>query len=121
LSSGGLEIIAFFQSPPEIIKKYAGRQNPPFPVISDPKLKFIIFTVFKNPGPEYLKGFMRFSEWMEVISKGFFHYKPEEELNIMPADFLINPDLTIHTAYYGKDIGDHLSINIIKEFAYREK
>jgi len=35
---------------------------------------------------------------------------------IVPADFLINNDGTIHTAFYGKHIGDHLPIEKIDRF-----
>ena len=35
----------------------------------------------------------------------------------LPADFLIGSDLNIHKAYYGKDIGDRLSIEEIERFA----
>ena len=34
----------------------------------------------------------------------------------LPADFLLNPDLTIARAYYGRDIGDHLPLNEIEQF-----
>jgi len=29
---------------------------------------------------------------------------------MIPADFLIGPDLVIEKAYYGKDIGDHIPV-----------
>jgi len=32
---------------------------------------------------------------------------------MVPADFLIGPDLTVQIAYYGSDIGDHLPIEKI--------
>ena len=35
---------------------------------------------------------------------------------MVPADFLIDPDLTVQVAYYGSDIGDHLPIEKIYEW-----
>lgn len=37
-------------------------------------------------------------------------------MNQLPADFLIGPDLTIHQAYYGKHIGDHIGFADIEKF-----
>ena len=36
--------------------------------------------------------------------------------NLLPADFLLGPDLTIERAYYGRDIGDHLPFSEIEQF-----
>jgi hypothetical protein len=35
---------------------------------------------------------------------------------MVPADFLIGPDLTVQVAYYGNDIGDHLPLEKINEW-----
>jgi thioredoxin-dependent peroxiredoxin len=37
---------------------------------------------------------------------------------MVPADFLIGPDLTVQVAYYGKDIGDHLPVERINGWLY---
>lgn len=36
---------------------------------------------------------------------------------LMPADFLINEDFTIHKAHYGLNLNDHIAIDEIKKFA----
>jgi len=36
--------------------------------------------------------------------------------SMVPADFLISPDLSVQVAYYGSDIGDHLPIVKINEW-----
>jgi len=33
--------------------------------------------------------------------------------SLVPADFLIGPDLTVQVAYYGNDMGGHLPIEKI--------
>ena len=35
---------------------------------------------------------------------------------MVPADFLIGPDLTVEVAYYGSDIGDHLPLEKIYQW-----
>ena len=35
---------------------------------------------------------------------------------MVPADFLIGPDLTVQVAYYGSDISDHLPAEKINEW-----
>jgi len=43
--------------------------------------------------------------------------KIQKDSHILPADFLINADGYIETAYYGQDIGDHISLKQIFAFA----
>lgn len=43
-------------------------------------------------------------------------FNPHNDVTVLPADFLIGPDLVIQTAYYGKDIGDHLPLEEIYRF-----
>jgi hypothetical protein len=37
----------------------------------------------------------------------------------MPADFLINEQGIIETAFYGQDEGDHLPFGIVKDFSLK--
>jgi hypothetical protein len=40
----------------------------------------------------------------------------EGDKALIPADFLIGPDLVIKRAYYGKEIGDHMPLDDIEAF-----
>jgi hypothetical protein len=40
----------------------------------------------------------------------------EGDKALIPADFLVGPDLIIEQAYYGNDIGDHLPLPEIDSF-----
>jgi len=42
----------------------------------------------------------------------------EGDKSIVPADFLIKEDGSIHTAFYGNHIGDHLPIENIPIFEW---
>ena len=53
---------------------------------------------------------------IKAMSKGFLPGKLEGDKALMPADFLIDEDGTILTAFYGKNLGDHLPISKIEEW-----
>jgi hypothetical protein len=61
----------------------------------------------------YLKGI---PTAMIGMLKGFLPAKMEGDLAMIPADFLIDEKGVIQTAYYGINIGDHLSIEQIWTF-----
>lgn len=50
--------------------------------------------------------------------KGFNLPKdPDATESLIPADFLINEDFSIHTAHYGKHLDDHIDFEDMKKFA----
>ena len=116
LQSKGLKIIAFFQSSQESILLYDGVQALPFPVIPDPERQ-----IYKLYGVEssfwgVIQGFLHLGKVIDIFKKKLWPKKIEGDINLIPADFLINPDLTIHTAYYGTDIANHLPLSKVREF-----
>ncbi|KAA3647018.1 MAG: AhpC/TSA family protein [Chloroflexi bacterium] len=113
----GLYVLAFFQSPVESIRRYVGKQDAPFPIIADPQRD-----IYKRYGVEssvlgtVVAGF----EWnprMRAAHKAGYNYgKMEGNILLVPADFLIGEGLTIETAFYGKDIGDHMPFETIEAY-----
>ena len=111
-------MLAFFQSPVESIRKYAGKHDVPFPIIADPER-----AIYRSYGvePSWL-GLGKASLFKlpmvfdAVIKNHFLPGKMEGDIAMIPADFLIGPDLKIHQAYYGKDIGDHMPMGDIEKF-----
>lgn len=113
---GKVEVITLFSSPMEEIKQYAGKENPPFPVLADPEEVF-----YKKYGIQHsfmgkLKAMLRVGTLMTIIAKGFFGMKALFEKPILPGDFLIDEEGKIARAYHGKDLGDHISFNEIEEW-----
>jgi hypothetical protein len=47
------------------------------------------------------------------MNKGFKAGKSEGAKTLIPADFIIDANLNISKSYYGKDIGDHMPIEMI--------
>ncbi len=105
MQENGMSILTVFESPKESILKYVGKTELPFPIIPDPERK-----LYKLYGVEssWLGFIMGGPTIMKALWNGFLPGKMEGDKAIIPADFLINPDGTIHTVYYGKNIGDHL-------------
>lgn len=116
LKKFGVEVVSVFQSPKESISEYVGQQKPPFPLISDPEEKLYALygldasTVgFFHPG--------NLSLLRKAFQLGFKMGKREGTVTRIPADFLVNPDGTIHTAFYGDKIGDHIPFESVMHFA----
>ena len=113
----GLHLLAFFQSPRESIRQYVGKQETPFPLVADPTRalyrRYGVESSWVGFGKALFKLPMIFDA---VIKKKFLPGKMENEFAMIPADFLIGPDLTISRAFYGKDIGDHLPMRDVENF-----
>lgn len=116
LQEMGLSMLAFFQSQVESIREYVGKQDAPFPIVADPER-----LVYQEYGVEaswmgFLKGGFRIMTLVDGLKQGFLPGKMEGKTNLVPADFLIGPDLYISKAYYGEDIGDHMPLAQIEEW-----
>ncbi len=111
----GFNILAIFESSGESIKKYVGKQAVPFPIIPDPELDLYRKYHVESSWIKYILGAFTF---IKAVFHGFIPGKMEGDKAIVPADFLINEDGTIHTAYYGNNIGDHIPIELINEFIH---
>jgi peroxiredoxin len=112
----GLHLLAFFQSPQESIRRYVGKQDAPFPIIADPD-----HLVYREYGVEaswaaFIRGSLRLITVTSAARKGFFPGKMEGTKSLIPADFLIGPDLIVEKVYYGKDIADHMPVQEIMDW-----
>jgi alkyl hydroperoxide reductase subunit AhpC len=113
LSDRGLSILAVFHSPPESIRRYVGKQDVPFPIISDPGLRLFRMYGVERSWAGFVSGLLR-PEGYRAAAKGYLPGIPDVQLNTLPADFLINPDLTIHRAFYASTISEHLPIEVVE-------
>jgi peroxiredoxin len=115
LHEHGLHMLAFFESPKESIIKHVGKHDAPFPIVGDPER-----SLYKKYGVEsswsafFKSMIVKMPALMTAMFKGFMPGKMEGHKHLLPADFLVAPDLSIKTAYYGANIGDHLPIEEIQ-------
>lgn len=109
----GIVIIAFFASTKEEINEYAGKQKAPFAIIPDPTLKFYTKYGVEQSPFGMLKTMLKPLKMIKMMQSGFFNLKSGKDKPIIPADFLIDENQMILKTYYGKDFGDHMSIEDI--------
>jgi len=88
-------------------------QDAPFPIIPNPDLSLYQTYRLESSWVKFIRGTIPV---MKAFVKGFRPGKMEGDKSIVPADFLINEDGTIYTAFYGHHIGDHLPIEKINQF-----
>jgi peroxiredoxin len=111
--SQNIEVITFFNSTTEDILKYAGKQNPPFPIIPDPDLRMYKLYGVETSFMGKLKTMVNVKKVMQAVKSEFFNTRSFFERNTIPADFLISEDYVIVKAHYGKEFSDHLLISEI--------
>lgn len=113
------EMIAFFQSPAEKILGYAGAKKPPFPIFPDPKREiYKQYGVVQSSVWKYLLGIINLPKLLRSFKDGVHWGDTDGDTHLLPADFLVNEQGNIVTAYYAKDISDHLLVEEIKMFIH---
>lgn len=113
-------IVAVFDSPLDNLRRHTEGHKAPFYILADEENKY-----YKKYGIEHsvsgmLKGmFLRMPTLLKGIFKGYIPTTFKGSLTTMPADFLIDREGNIQLSYYGKDEGDHLSFDKVKEFSLK--
>lgn len=105
-----IKIIAFFAASQSEIAKYAGQQNPPFPIIPDPDLKIYKLYGIEKSFWGMAKTMMNPGKMMNIMRSKYFNMKSVSDKPLMPADFVLDKNFVITHAYYGKDFGDHIPL-----------
>ena len=109
-----LSLVAVFQSARAGILEYVGRQQPAFPLIPDPEQVMYRRFRVESSLAGFVKGLaLRAGRAVQSMRAGFLPGRMDGSKTRVPADFLIGPEGRILTAYYGKDISDHLPIDEI--------
>jgi peroxiredoxin len=119
----GLHLMAFFDSSAESVHRYLDRYDPPFPVIADSGRKVYSLYGLETSWLGVMHArLMRGAAYREAAQRQAGGstletiFQAEGSFTRMPGDFLLDPDLRIHTAYYGRDAGDFLSFFAIQNF-----
>ena len=113
----GLVIIGVFESAQDYIMNYIGRRGLPFPVIADPGGKLYTLYGVKKSMPGLLFGMFRMPTLLRALLNPDYRLAmPDASMTRIPADFLINTDMTLAETHYGSDIGDHIPFKTIDAF-----
>lgn len=117
----GLVILAFYHSTVASIERFITNRNPPYSVIADPDravydpygVRSSTLRALAGTGPWHPKA-------IRAMSKGYFpsFTGVDGDTSLLPADFLITPDLKIHKAHYARSSADHLDVRVISQFAH---
>jgi peroxiredoxin len=112
-------IIAIFDSPLQNLKQHSKRYAAPFYILADEEGKYyrefaIKYSLLKAVKSMFLK--MPTLLYAMMI-KGYFPSSLQGKISTLPADFLVDENGIIQTAYYAKDSADHLSFEQVKIFA----
>lgn len=110
------QFIGIFQSTEEDMSKHVTNQNTNFSICSDFKRVY-----YKKYGVDtsifaYIKGALKINTLLKASKKGFKIKNSMGPKTTVPADFLIDENGIIKNAFYGKDISDHLDIDIVADF-----
>ena len=117
LNRAGLHVVAFFESPKESILKTVGKQSPPFPIVPDPERRIYDLYGVTASWKAYFKVGLKPGIMVEALLKErLMPGKMEGKWAMVPADFLIGPDLLIYEAFYGKDISEHMPLEQVERF-----
>ena len=113
-------MVAIFDSPLDNLKRFTEGHQAPFPILADENNKYYKEYAIEHSLAGMLKGMMfRMPTLLRGMLKGYLPIRFKGSLITMPADFLIDREGIIQVAYYGKDEGDHLSFDTIKEFSIK--
>jgi len=113
-------IIAIFDSPLVNLQKHAGKHKAPFQILADEKNIYYKKYAIERSHWGMLKGMIgRMPRLLKGMFKGYIPWPMKGSLLTMPADFLVDERGIIQTAYYGKDEGDHLPLELIKNFSLK--
>ncbi len=117
----GMDVIAFFEASTEDIMKYVGKQKPPFPIIPDRDKEIYNLYGVESKWSSFfgLVPKMFSLDYFRALRKGFMTRSDMFHANMRraPAEILIGSDYTIHKAYYGKNLADHLHFDEIDYFS----
>jgi peroxiredoxin len=117
----GLKVIAFLQSDADHIQRYIYDRHippPPFPIIPDPKRRIYSRYGVGTSLAAGIRSVPKLPDWLRAtIDKSFRHGVVDGNLGLVPAQFLIGPDLKVYKAHYGRDYFDDISMVELLEFA----
>jgi len=121
LHKEGLEIICVFESSPDDMQPYVGKQDVPFILLSD-KSGHIYDLYGAETSQEKVERIIQSgsaAQHIEEAAAAGFSLTPQEGSNFyrMPADFLIDEDFIVQRAQYSERITDHISIDDLLQFA----
>lgn len=113
------EMVAIFDSPLKNLQRYSKGHNAPFPILADEANTYYKKFGVRRSVLGVLKGaILRMPTVMyAMFGKGYIPWTVKGSLTTMPLDILVDEEGVVQSVYYGKDEGDHMPFEQIKNFA----
>ncbi len=112
-------VIAVFDSSLKNLQKHAEKHEVPFFILADESGKYYRQFAIKHSVLGMLKGMMLKMPTLlyAMFVKRYFPSSINGSMTTLPADFLVDEKGVIVTIYHGKDSGDHMPFEQLKEFS----
>lgn len=120
-----LEMIFFLEAEKEVVLRSSFHKGvSPIPIIADFDRK-----IYQKYGTEVstekfnstINSEAQMAIHSKLVEKGYEIDSGETQIHSIPADFLLDENLNIIKAHYGKDIPDHLPFDQIEEAVFGKK
>jgi thioredoxin-dependent peroxiredoxin len=121
ISRHGIRIVAVFESSPEDMLPYVGKQQPPFVLLSDPAGKLYGMYGLET-SQEKVNAAIHNNVVVERIKEAAaigYSLTPQAGSNFfrLPGDFLIDEDFKICVSHYSNIVVDHIPLEEVIAFA----
>ena len=112
-------MVAIFDSPLDNLQRYATGHHAPFPILADEENTYYRKFGVRRSLLGVLKGaILRMPTVMyAMFGKGYIPWTVKGSMTTMPLDILVDEEGIVQSAYYGRDEGDHMPLDDVKEFA----
>lgn len=112
-------VIAVFDSPLDNLQKHAAKQSAPFPILADEYSSYYSrFAIRRSPlGTLKAMVFRMPTLLYAMFVKHYFPSSLKGKMTTLPADILVDEHGVIVKIYHGRDSGDHLPFERVKNFA----
>lgn len=107
ITAGGGQMLVVLQSDPAKLAGQMEKGDLPFDIICDPEQKlYKEFEIFPAPSKEKMVDIKTVGKISKAKANGFQHGDYEGDELQLPAVFVLDHDLTLTYAHYGKTVGD---------------
>ncbi|MCK5190852.1 MAG: redoxin domain-containing protein [Methylococcales bacterium] len=111
-------VIAVFDSPLGNLQKQSNKELAPFPILADEHYFYYQKFAIKQSISGMFKAMLfRMPSLLYAMIKGYFPSSIKGKVTTLPADFLVDEHGVIQLIYYGKDSGNHLPFEQVKDFS----
>lgn len=112
LTRAGMKVVGVFGSSVASIRDRVARQQPTFPILADPDdTAHIAWGATHDSTLGMLDPRNTAAALQAVARRGTLGGRTDGKFVRMPADFVLDSDLRVHTAHYGRYAADHLSVD----------